>query len=258
MVKSSRGISRIIQHVAGFFTAPASQSVTSGQVNYKAPATVATLSTGLRQLDKALGIDGLPYGGIIELMGPDMTPNSGGAISIAARIAARAQRQQRIVTIIDMSHNFDLWQAERCGLIAPHLLLARPHTVFDALTMLENAARNADLVIVVMGLVTELLRQVEADLRLILLRRLHHIVRGAETVFLFVTTPYQNNPFDPNNYPPGFPLSDIAAIRLWVQAESWSHKEGLVATYKANLAVIKNELATPGAGAEIRIKLNAA
>lgn len=258
MAKSAGGINRVIQHMAKFFTAPGPQSLTPGQVNYRTPAMVASMSTGLRQLDKAVGLDGLPFGSITELMGPDLTPNSGGAISIAARIAARAQRQQGIVTIIDMNRSFDVWQAERCGLIAPHLLLARPDTVFAALTTLEQAARNADLVIVVMGLVTELLRQVEADLLLTLLRRLHHIVRGAETVFLFVTAPYQNDPFDPNNYPPGFPLADIAAIRLWVQNESWTHKEGLVAAYKANLAVIKNELATPGAGAEIRIKLNAA
>jgi RecA/RadA recombinase len=166
------------------------------------------------------------------------------------------QRQQEIVTIIDMNHGFDPWHAERCGLIAPHLLLTRPDTIFAALTTMESAARNAELVVVVMGVVAELLRHVEADLLRTLLRRLHNIVRHSNSVFLFITVPRKKDPFSPANYPAGFPLAEMADIRLWLQDEVWTHKEGVATAYKANLTVIKNRLAMAGKGASIRIKLN--
>jgi len=214
-----------------------------------------TLPTGLRPLDKALGIGGLPQGHITELIGPGIAPVSGGACCIAARLASKVQRQQEIVTIIDMSRSFDPWQAERCGLVAPHLLLARPDTIFEALTTLENAARNAQLIIVVMGGVAELLRHIEADLLKTLLKRLQNIVKQSSSVFLFVTYPAKNDPFNPQIYPAGFPLGDLADVRLWVQDESWNYKDGLSTAYKANLTVIKNRLAMAGKGADIRIKL---
>jgi hypothetical protein len=239
-----------------FAAPPRDQKRIQERLVYKPPADVATLATGFRPLDKALEIGGLPQGQIIELMGPEITDNSGGVTSIAVRIAAKVQRQQKAVSIIDLSHTFDPWLAERCGLIAAQLLLARPDTILAALNSLESAARNAAFVIVNLGVVAELLRQIEPEPLLALLRRLQLIVRSSEAVFLFITAPYDNNPFDPANYPVGFPLNQLAAIRLWVQEESWTHKDGLPATYKANLAIVKNELATPGKGAIIKIKLD--
>jgi hypothetical protein len=73
-------------------------------------------------------------------------------------------------------------------------------------------------------------------------------------VFLFMTSPNKNDPFTPTNYPAGFPLAELAEVRLWTQDETWSHKDGLATAYKATLAVIKNSLAMPGKGASITIK----
>ena len=154
-----------------------------------------------------------------------------------------------------MRYNFDLWQAERCGLIAPQLLLTRPDTVFAALTTLESAARNKGLVVVNMGVVSELLSHASPDLLKTLLRRLRSIIRQSDSVFLFITRPYDDNPFSSFNYPSGFPLADLADVRLWVQDENWTYKEGIATAYKANLTVIKNRLAAVGTGADIKIKL---
>ena len=251
------GVKQVIQNVARLFAEPATQTpLIPARIKYKSPASnVDALPTGFRPLDKALGVGGLPYGKIIELIGPGDTLISGGAVSVSARIAAKVQRQQEIITIIDMTHSFDPWQAERCGLIAPHLLLTRPATVFEALTNLENATRNAQLVVVIMGVVTELMHQVEANSLKTLLRRLQTIVQRSSSVCLFVTTAPKNNPFDPQNYPAGFPLADIAHIRLWLQEENWTRKNGVTTTYKASLTVIKNDLAMAGTGANIKIKM---
>jgi hypothetical protein len=155
-----------------------------------------------------------------------------------------------------MSHTFDSWQAERCGLIAPHLLLTRPDTVLGALNTLEEVAHREGLVLMVLGVVADLLNGAEADLLKTLLGRLRGIIRQSPSAFLFITSPLEDNPFTSTNYPAGFPLAEVADIRLWVQDESWTHKDGIATAYKANLTVIKNQLAIAGTGADIRISMS--
>ena len=255
MVAGSK-IKHVIQSVAGIFAEPAVQPAIPTQLHYKAPADVTALASGFRTLDKALGINGLPQGKITELLGPGNTMVSGGAQSIAARIAAKVQRQQEISTVIDMNHSFDPWHAERCGLVAPQLLLTRPDTIFSAITALEQASRNAKLVIVMLGIVVDLLSHVEQGLLQTLLRRLQTIVQQSESVFLFVTTSPQNDPFNRAMYPAGFPLDDVATVRLWLQDELWAYDDGVASAYRATITVVKNELAMVGKGANIRVKLN--
>jgi hypothetical protein len=224
--------------------------------NYKEPISTPTLSTGIRPLDRAVGIGGLPVGKITELIGPGCGSITGGSTLLAARIAARAQRQQQTVVIVDMAHSFDPWQAERCGLVAPQLLLTRPDTVFDAVATLEQAGRRAQLVIIALGIVSDLLSHIEPDLLNTLLRRIGHIVQTSSGAFLFSTSPINKDPFSPDNYPPGFQLGYLASLRLWLQNESWSFSDGLPTAYKASLTVIKNNLALAGKGANLHIKLN--
>jgi recombination protein RecA len=249
-------VKKAIQNVARAIAGQPGQYAIPTRLYHRAPITnVDTLSTGLRTLDKTLGIGGLPCGKITELIGPGKTPLSDGVHCVAAKIGANVQRKQHLVTIIDMALNFDPWQAERCGLMAPHLLLSRPDTVFAALTTLESAARTQGLVIVNMGVVPDLLNHVEIDLLKTLLRRLHTIIRQSESVFLFLTNPLDGSAFTAANYPAGFPLADLADVRLWVQNESWTNKDGFATAYKASIAVIKNRLAAVGTGADVRIKL---
>ena len=253
-VKSSPGAKQVIQSVAGLFAGRSARPTLPTAFNFRPAVDVLTLSTGFRALDKALGIRGLPQGKITELISSESMASSG-ALLIAASIAAKVQRKQQIVTIIDMSHAFDPWQAERCGLIAPHLLLIRPDTVFEALTTLESVAHLEGLVLVVMGVVVDLLNGAEPDLLKTLLGRLRSIIRQSNSAFLFITSPFDDNPFTPTNYPAGFPLAEVADIRLWIQNESWTHKDDIATGYKANLTVIKNQLAVAGTGADLKINM---
>jgi len=148
--KNSQKVKKVIESVASIFFSRFNRSTLPVAHKYKPSVEISTLSTGIRALDKALEIGGLPYGKITELVSP--TISMAGATNVTARIASKAQLKQQIVTIIDMSHSFDSWQAARAGLIAPHLLLTRPDTVFETLTALEGAARHKEsLIIVVMG-----------------------------------------------------------------------------------------------------------
>lgn len=252
-VKNSREVKQVIQNVTGILTGRFGRSVLPTAFHYHQPATgVDTVSTGFRSLDKALGIGGLPCGHITELMGPTSVTSSG-ALVLAAGMAAKIQRKQQIVTIIDLTQCFDSWQAERCGLIAPQLLLTQPKTILDALTSMEKVSPQEGLMLVVLGSVTELLDQVEQDLLKNLLNRLHSIARRSASAVLFITAPVEDNPFSALNYPIGFPLAQVADIRLWIQAESWTHRDGVDTAYKASLTVVKNRLAVAGTGADLKI-----
>jgi|GEM_PF-2015972 len=255
MSMAAKRVKRVFESMTGLFIHRFGRRQPPSIPGYSAPAPdIKTLSTGFRLLDNALGRSGLPYNRITELMGPGGPTSQYGTIYIAAGIASKVQRKQENVTIIDMSHCFDVWQAERCGLIAPHLLVSRPETVFDTLTILENTHHRPGLIIVVMGSTLELFSQASHDLRRILLGRLRHIVRQSGSIFLFLTVAQKNDPFSPTNHPAGFPLSELADVRLWIQDETATHKNGMIATYKATLAVIKNNLAPAGKGADVRIK----
>jgi recombination protein RecA len=248
-------VKKVIESVTGLFTNPFSHYRRTPLASHKLNPNVGTLSTGFRPLDKALGTGGLPYSKITELIGPAATSLSG-TTTLAARMASKVQRKQQVVTIIDMSHSFDTWYAEQAGLIAPQLLLNRPNTVFEAVTTLERAAQTEGMVIVVMGVVAELLKHAEPDLLKTLLGRLRAIVRQSNNIFLVITSPQTKDPFSPANYPVGFPLAELADVRLWIQEENWTYKEGLASAYKASLAVIKNRLAIAGKGADVRIKFS--
>jgi len=255
--KSSRQVRIVFESVAGIFINRFSRDYPPAALNYsRHQDDVLTLPTGFRSLDMALGIGGLPHGRITELMSPGGNLTSNGATNIAARIASKAQRKQQIVTVIDMNHSFDPWQAERCGFVAPHLLISRPETVLDALITLENVAHKEGLVIITMGFATDLLNHAQPSLLKTLLGRVRNIVRQSDCVYLFSTTAQKNDPFSPTNYPPGFPLSELADVRLWIQDETWSYKDGIATAYKSNLTVIKNTLTIAGKGADIRIKFS--
>ena len=248
---------KFLYNLAGIFINRPTGSDNRSVFNARPQPHAPILPTGLRNLDKALEIGGLPYGRLTELIHRAGKGESGGSTCLAARIAANAQRRQQTVSIIDLGHNFDPWRAQQCGLVAPHLLLNRPANLYEALSLLEEAAQSGGLVIAALGLTPYLLRHTPAELRHTLLNRLRHISRSAAGALLVLTTIRENNPFSPTAYPRGFLLAELADVRLWMQNESWTYRAGVATAYKASLTVIKNRLAPAGKGTDVRIKLNA-
>ena len=213
------------------------------------PGEAPALRSGFRQLDRATGIKGLPKGRMTELAGAGFR----GPVSIAAAVAARLQRKQLPVTIIDMAGNFEPVYAVRCGLVAPHLLRHIPANILKMLNLMEQAARQQGLVIINLGIAPLTLGGAAPGRLASLLHRCRRICAASESAFLYLTTAQNADPFSRANYPPGFPLHDAADIRLWVQDEGWIMHRGQVNGYKGSVTVIKNRLAAGGKGASMRI-----
>lgn len=214
-----------------------------------APGKVSALKSGFTQLDKAIGVGGLPQSAIIELIGPEST----GILSIAAKIGAKFQRKQLPVNIIDAVGTFEMVHAVRCGLVAPELLLRSPQNALQMIQLIQAASSQKGLVIVYLGFVPDLFYGVPLESIMSLMKRLRWLAARSEAVFLYVTLLEDMDPFIHTNYTPGFELNEAAQVRIWVQDEGWMRKADQISGYRGNITVIKNSFAASGKGANIRI-----
>src|SRR5215212_6279171 len=95
--------------------------------------TIAVIPTGFADLDRVLGIGGLPRGRITEFLG---TPTSGMS-TIVLTLLARAQARGDLAVYMDLSRTFDPEYATRIGIDLAALLLLRPPTASDALELIH-------------------------------------------------------------------------------------------------------------------------
>jgi recombination protein RecA len=82
---------------------------------------VEPISTGSFNLDRATGINGIPRGRVIEIVGPE----SSGKTTLAIHILKNAQRMGK-VAVIDIEQTFDLKYADSIGLDLDNLYFAQP------------------------------------------------------------------------------------------------------------------------------------
>jgi recombination protein RecA len=127
--------------------------------NDKVPAEVPTiLSTGVAELNDALGIGGLPRGRVIELFGPDAPSTA----ALVRRIMATAQDGLSVtVALVDVEHTFqpELTPEIDCG----RLLVSQPDSGEDALDIVEALVRSGAVDLVVIDSVASLTPRAELE-----------------------------------------------------------------------------------------------
>jgi recombination protein RecA len=106
----------------------------------------ASIPTGFAALDSAVGVGGLPRGGIVELFGP----SSSGKTTLALEIIAHLQKMGDTAAWIDADHTFDATYADTLGVAIEGLPLAQPDSAEEALEIARQlAASNAvDLLVI--------------------------------------------------------------------------------------------------------------
>ena len=85
---------------------------------------VEAISTGCLDLDRVLGIGGVPKGRITEIYGPE----SSGKTTIALHIVAEAQKKGGAAAYIDAEHALDPAYARRLGVDVDSLVISQPDT----------------------------------------------------------------------------------------------------------------------------------
>jgi recombination protein RecA len=218
---------------------------------------VPHISTTIPALDKALGMGGLPRGRISEIVG---VPTSGMA-TIAMQIIAGAQEQGHTAIYIDPDHTFDPAYATQWGLSLNRLVLVRPYDVEQALAILRDFIFSGGINILVFDAPFSLLsRPVLAQALATTLDQIIAPLGKSNCVLLFLSPLPAGKNNDraggPVAYPPGLALPHFAAVRLFIQRESWIYKERDISGYQAQILVLKNKLGPAGERISISLALS--
>lgn len=117
------------------------------------------VSTGLKSLNKALGIGGVPRGRIIEIFGPE----SSGKTSLALKIVAQFQKNGGKAAYIDAEHALNLKYAREIGVDTNSLAINQPDGGEVALELLHKFLKTRAFNVVVVDSVAALVPVREQD-----------------------------------------------------------------------------------------------
>ena len=120
---------------------------------------IPAISTGSIELDRALGIGGLPRGRVIEIFGPE----SSGKTTLALHAVAHAQNQGGIAAFIDAEHALDTVYARNVGVNCDELLVSQPDTGEQALEIADMLVRSGAIDVMVIDSVAALVPRAEIE-----------------------------------------------------------------------------------------------
>ena len=209
-------------------------------------AAVPHIPTGFPDLDRVLGIGGLPKGKVCEVAGPATS----GKTTLALKFLAQAQSGSQ-VAYIDQALYFDPDYAHRCGLDLSRMVVGQPADAEEALAMTEALARSGQLAALVFDALDFFWTDPAVASRLAAtLSRLPAPLARSGTILLVLHEA-------PDSGSPALSaLAHSAAVRLRVIREGWLRRHGDVRGYKARVEVQKNRLGPAGRTASIRIEFN--
>ena len=120
---------------------------------------VETISSGSLGVDIALGVNGYPKGGIIEIYGPE----SSGKTTLTMHAIAESQKAGGIAAFIDAEHAFDAVYAKKLGIDVENLIISQPDNGEQALEIADNLIRSGAIDIVVIDSVAALTPKAEIE-----------------------------------------------------------------------------------------------
>jgi recombination protein RecA len=210
-------------------------------------AAVPHIPTGFPALDRALGLGGLPKGGVCELVGPATS----GKTTVTLKFLAQAQRDGNQVGYIDQALYFDPDYAYRSGLDLSRLLVGRPQDVPETLAMVEALACSGSLAALALDTLEFLWDDPgTASALAATVNRLRAPLARSGMVLLVLHDP-------PRGSSPALSaLAHTASIRLQVMRERWIHLHDDVRGYEARVEVLKNRLGPTGRVVRLTIEFN--
>jgi recombination protein RecA len=227
-----------------------------------AVSEVDTISTGSLNLDKALGVGGLPRGRIVEIYGPE----SSGKTTLALSALAQAQKCGLQCAFIDAEHALDPVYARQLGVSLERLLISQPDSGEQALEICEALVRSAAVDVVVIDSVAALVPKAElegdmgdslpglqARLMSQALRKLTAIAKQNNTLLIFINQIRMKIGVmfgNPETTTGGNALKFYASMRLDVRRVGSLKKGEEVTGNQIRVKVVKNKLAPPFREAE--------
>lgn len=226
---------------------------------------VQVVSTGSFSLDRALGVDGLPKGRIVEIFGPE----SSGKTTLALNVVAQSQKAGGKCAFIDAEHALDPDYAIKIGVKIKDLIISQPDNGEEALNILEALVRSNIIDVVVVDSVAALTPKAEIDgqmgqqfmglqarMMAQALRKLTAIASKSGTLIIFINQIRMQIGMmfgNPETTPGGRALKFASSVRLDVRRIAQVKKGEEVVGSRVKVKVVKNKVAAPFQVAEFDI-----
>jgi recombination protein RecA len=124
-----------------------------------ATSDVQVIPLGLTELDRIIGVGGLPRGRVVEICGPE----SAGVSTLLLHAVEAAQRRGGVAALIDVDMAFDPEYVRRIGIDLNSLFIARPDDGAMALEIVDALVRSIAFDIVAVDSVPALEPPVQKD-----------------------------------------------------------------------------------------------
>lgn len=211
-----------------------------------------SIPTGFPSLDKALGVDGIPRGKIVEIFGPP----SSGKLTLALSLLSQAQGSGEMVAYVDLSGDLDPVVAARLGVEMGSLLIVEPHSLREGFEIAATLIGSGALGLLVFDLAAGASesKSTALDPRLMstALRRLVGIMAKSKTSVIFVNRLIAASS-NQEESPGGKALKHYASVRLRMERAAWLRRGSDIIGLRADVRVVKNKVAPPFRVAEIEI-----
>jgi recombination protein RecA len=226
---------------------------------------VESISTGSLNLDRALGIGGIPRGRIVEIYGPE----GSGKTTLTLHIIAEAQRQGLVCAFVDAEHALDIHYARNLGVKVENLLVSQPDFGEQALDILDVLARSGSVGLIVVDSVAALTPRAELDgdmgdphvglqARLMsqAMRKITSITNQTNTTVVFINQLRHKIGVmfgSPETTTGGNALKYYASVRLDIRRIATVKENERAVASRTRVKVVKNKVAPPFALAEFEI-----
>lgn len=213
--------------------------------------------TGSMNLDKALGVGGLPRGRVIEIYGPE----SSGKTTLTLHCIAEMQKAGGSCVFIDAEHALDPGYAEKIGVDIDGLIISQPDSGDQALEIAETMVLSGAIDLIVVDSVAALTprQEIEGDMgdshiglqaRLMsqALRKLTPLVSKHNCTIIFINQLREKVGVmfgNPETTPGGRALKFYSSVRMDVRRVETLKQAGDMTGNRTKVKIIKNKVAPP-------------
>lgn len=214
------------------------------------------ISTGSLKLDEALGIGGIPKGRIVEIYGSEAS----GKTTLALDIVKEAQKLGGYCAYLAVENSIDLSLAEAMGVNTKDLLVARPNSAENTLSIVNTLVNSGSVDVIVVDSVAALVPEREllgvidsecCDLQSRLmtqaLRKIQHSLYHSEAIVIFVNQVRmkRSKGFGEASEVTcgGNALKFYATVRLRTTIKELLHRQDEITGIGISIEIMKNKLA---------------
>lgn len=210
-------------------------------------ASPPVLSTGFRDVDLALGIDGFPKGRISELV----ASGTSGQATLAVKVLCQAQYLGQQAVYVDVDHTVDLDFLACCGVHFDSLVILRPFSFHHALEMTGDLIREGGAGVVFFDRIHPMLNQADISRLDRALCEWNLALNRSLCTLLFLT-----KTMSIDRYPIGLTLPYFTAVRLAFERQDWLYCRGQVSGCISKVTILKNKLGPSGRSVLIKAIFN--